>query len=429
MALLAASPASAATVTLRVDPRNTNFAGIVYRAAAGEANRLTITFTEEFRTIRVVDTGATITASGPQCRSIDANTAECTVAGVPGVLQLLGANVALADLDDVVVSEGPGLVANGGPGDDSLRGTSGVAGTLNGGGGRDTLVGGSNSDLLIDGDASGAADADTLDGRGDADAVSYATRTARVRVDLADPAPDGERGENDVLRSVERVRGGEAGDFIGGTRGFNTLDGHGGDDRIFGRAGEDFISGGPGDDELTGGDGVDSLIGDSGADALAGGAGGDTLFVRHAGPDSVSCGPGRGDVVVCPNRRDLTDPDCEEASFGFSDGRRIELAPHPVRRERGSLTFELSCPSSEALDGLTIPMSGSIALRRSTGRQVQLGRGDIPAGPGRRCGRDVGMPRRVLVGGRAQRARAPAAAPGGTRVIVSLRGHNVPHRR
>ena len=131
-------------------------------------------------------------------------------------------------------------------------------------------MGGSNSDTLIDGDSTGAADADALNGRGDADTVSYATRTASVRVDLADPAPDGERGENDVLRSVERVRGGAAGDWIGGTSGFNSLDGLGGDDRIFGRAGTDFISGGAGDDELTGGDGPDTITGNSGADELRG---------------------------------------------------------------------------------------------------------------------------------------------------------------
>jgi RTX calcium-binding nonapeptide repeat (4 copies) len=430
VALGVTSPAAASTVTFRVDPRNSNFAGIVYRASAGEANRLTLTFSERYTTIRVVDTGATITASGPQCRSLDANTAECTATGVPGVIQLLGANVALGDLDDVVVSEGPGLTANGGPGDDSLRGTSGIAGTLNGGGGRDTLVGGSNSDTLIDGDAGGAADADVLDGRGDADTVSYATRTARVRVDLADPAPDGERGENDVLRSVERVRGGQAGDVIGGGRGFNVLDGRGGDDRIFGRAGQDFISGGPGSDELTGGDGADNLTGDSGPDHFEGGAGNDILFAARAGPDSVNCGPGRGDVVVAPNRRDITDPDCEEAVFGFSDGRSIELAPHPVRRGGGSVTFELRCPSSEELDGLTLPIAGSIALRRSTGRQVQLGRGDIPKGPGRRCGRELDTPRRVRVRVELNAlGRRLLAAQGGARVIVSLRGHNVPHRR
>jgi hypothetical protein len=107
-----ASPAEAATVAVRVDPGNTNFAGIVYRVDAGEANRLTLTYTEEFRTIRVVDAGAVIVA-GSGCRSTDPNTAECTIADMPGVLQLLGADVLVADRDDTVESIGPGLVVDG----------------------------------------------------------------------------------------------------------------------------------------------------------------------------------------------------------------------------------------------------------------------------------------------------------------------------
>lgn len=427
--LCAAAPAAAATVAVRVDPDNTNFAGIVYRAGAGEANRLTLTYTEEFRTIRVVDAGAVIVA-GSGCRSINPNTAECTIADMPGVQQLLGADVVVADLDDTVESVGPGLSADGGPGNDSLRFTSIVAGTLNGGGGRDTLVGGSNSDTLIDGDSTGAADADVLDGRGDADTVSYAARTAPVRVDLADPAPDGELRENDLLRSVERVRGGAAGDYIGGTSGFNSLDGLGGNDRIFGRPGADFISGGTGDDELTGGDGPDSIAGNSGADELRGRAGNDFLDGRLAGPDVVSCGRGRRDTTLRPNRRDFTARDCEAASFRFGAGGRksIVLDPHPNRREPESVTFSLRCPRSEDLDGLPIPMSGSIALRGGAGRQ--LGRGTIPEGPGRRCGNEVGTPLRVLVPVKLnRRGRRFLSRPGGARVLVSLSGRNVPDAR
>ena len=427
--LFAASPAAAATVAVRVDPGNTNFAGIVYRAGAGEANRLTLTFIEEFRTIRVVDAGAVV-VSGSGCSSIDPNTAECTITDMPGVLQLLGADVLVADLDDIVESIGPGLVVDGGPGDDSLRGTSGIAGTLSGGGGRDTLVGGSNSDMLIDGDSTGAADADILDGRGDADTVSYATRTARVRVDLADRAPDGERGENDVLRSVERVRGGAAGDWIGGTSRFNSLDGLGGEDRIFGRAGTDFISGGAGDDELTGGDGPDTISGNSGADVLRGRAGNDFLDGRRGGPDVVSCGRGGDDTTLGPNRRDFTARDCEAASFRFGAGgsKSIVLDPHPNRRAPGSVTFLVRCPRSEELDGLPIAMSGSIGLRGGAGRQ--LGRGTIPEGPGRRCGNDVGTPLRVLVPVELNsRGRRFLSRSGGARVLVSLSGRNVPDTR
>ena len=295
----------------------------------------------------------------------------------------------------------PGLVADGGPGDDSLSFRSLVAGTLDGGGGRDRLFGGSNDDTLIDGDTTGAADADVLDGRGSNDTVSYATRTARVRVDLGDAAPDGELGEGDVLRSIERVHGGSAGDIIAGTARFNAIDGNGGADRIRGRAGTDFIEGGAGDDELAGGDGSDTLSGDSGADVIRGGAGRDAFFVRRDGPDDVTCGPGRGDVVSAPNRHDFLRPDCEAASFSFTRGRQMRLDPHPGN----SVTFRLHCPSSEELEG-TVAMSGSIALRDATGQQ--LGRGRIPVARGATL-----RPRHRRATGagprRAQRARPPAA--------------------
>jgi hypothetical protein len=420
-ALYPASPAAAATVTLRVDPDNENFAGIVYRAAPGETNRLSITFTEEFTTIRVADPGAPIAPSGAQCHSVDPHIADCTIDGLAGVSQVLSADAELADGNDVVESRGPGLSANGGPGDDSLSVESIVAATLNGGAGHDTLLGGSNGDTLIDGDATGAADADLLDGRGSEDMVSYATRGAPVRVDLADAAPDGEIGEGDVLRSVERVRGGRADDVIAGTAGRNLLEGNGGADRVLGRAGMDTVDGGTGDDELGGGDGPDFISGGPGSDVMRGNGGNDIFLLHRSGADVVTCGAGRGDQLAGPDRRDLIPPDCERATFEFSRDRSIGLDPHPGR----SLIFRLECPKAEEFDGETVPISGSIALRSTAGRL--LGRGAVPAEPGRRCGSRPGTVRVPITLN--ARGRRLLARRGGVRVTVAPRGHNLPRNR
>jgi hypothetical protein len=85
------------------------------------------------------------------------------------------------------------------------------------------------------------------------DRVTYATRTAPLRVDLADAAADGEAGEGDTLLNIESVEGGS------------------------------------GDDQLLGDDGRNSLFGGRGRDRLAGRGGGDTLLSGFGG-GTLSCG-------------------------------------------------------------------------------------------------------------------------------------------
>jgi Ca2+-binding RTX toxin-like protein len=171
-----------------------------------------------------------------------------------------------------------GLTADGGPGDDRLEAAGPVGATLTGGGGRDTLRGSRGFDTLIDGDVSGHADRDVLDGRGSGGEVSYARRTRRLHVDLADSRPDGEHGEGDVLRRITGVIGGTASDFLRGEEEANSLFGRAGDDRLDGRGGDDFVDRGRGDDALRGGAGADSLSRRASSDGLAGGMDHDTLF-------------------------------------------------------------------------------------------------------------------------------------------------------
>ena len=100
---------------------------------------------------------------------------------------------------------------------------------LMGGGGHDALHGQGGSDFLgdddLDGTTEGGPDRDVLDGGPGTDVVSYKQRTRPLLVDLADPRPDGERGERDVITDVEGIVGGKGTDQLSGDRRANRIDG------------------------------------------------------------------------------------------------------------------------------------------------------------------------------------------------------------
>jgi hypothetical protein len=414
------------------------WASIAYRATPGEVNNVLLTSVDGM-TVRASDPGAVITA-GRACRSIDAHTAECSVAGM-GFNGLIGAVVEAGDMNDVVDSPGPGLSADGGPGDDLLKSSSIASGILDGGGGRDTLLGGPNQDTLVDGDVSGAADADILHGGVNGAIVSYAARTAAVRVDLRDPGADGEAGEGDELRAVtgavggrgadvlrgdagtNRLSGGPGADRISGLAGGDLLEGGAGDDRVVGLTGQDVLYGGAGRDRLSGGDGSDSLDGGAGRDALRGEAGNDFLT-----SGSAYCGSGRD--ITRPAARDYVAGDCERATFElrvrkgeFADSKQISLVPHPVAVSRSAVTFEVECPYL-SLDGESDPvgMRGRVSVRTSGG--TLLARARLP----RTC-KDESFSSEVPTA----RVRVPLTSAGAAllrgraRVVtVTFAGRNVP---
>ena len=428
MTCVAAVPgvAEASTVATRIDSDNPNFGRIVYSAAPGELNRLTVTEVDD-QTLSVVDTGAVIVPGGG-CQAVGAHTAQCTTKGMPGEPGLIRANVWAGDLNDLVKTDGPGLAGSGGPGDDTLEGDSRVANRLNGGGGRDTLIGGGNDDLLTDGDSTGAVDSDRLEGRGGADTVNYANRTASVRVSLPSTATAGEAGENDVLVSISRARGGAGDDDLRGSPGRNSLDGNGGDDRLYSHGGEDFLDGGAGDDDIRGGPGGDFLTAGLGADEIRGGRGNDISFVEREGADEVSCGRGF-DSVVDPSRRDLAKHDCEDVVFNYG-ARQMSADAFPHRRTRDSVTFDLHCPSDENLDGESIAIAGRVFLRRTRNGRL-LGRATIPEDLGRRCGDELNEPRRVRVRIELNdRGRRLAGRPSeGVLTVVGMTGFHLPDAR
>ena len=209
----------------------TGFGGVVFTAAAGEANA--VTAARSGRGIRLQDAGSALTVSG-NCVLADPHTATCTDVALPSLLVINAGDgndgvavntrgiattsVHLGDGNDVMGAVGTGPVyADGGPGDDQL-------------------VGGDGPDLL-----QGGPGADLLDGRGGLDVVYYeGPETSGVAVSLDNVADDGAPGENDDVRA-EAIEGTNLHDVLVGDAGANLIIGHGGDDAVSCLGGDDFV--------------------------------------------------------------------------------------------------------------------------------------------------------------------------------------------
>jgi Ca2+-binding RTX toxin-like protein len=133
--------------------------------------------------------------------------------------------------------------------------------TYDGGKGNDTITGNSGLDVLRGGDGN-----DTIDGRAGNDILS------------------GNDGNDDLF-------GGDGNDL---------LDGGAGNDRLYGEAGNDTLLGGDGNDWLDGGSGNDILNGGAGNDKLTGGAGSDVfVFGANSGRDTIAdFNPGSDTIVT-----------------------------------------------------------------------------------------------------------------------------------
>lgn len=215
------------------------------------------------------------------------------------------------------------VIADGGDGDDTLRGgreddllTGGydddhvygndgnddVAGDegndeVRGGDGDDDLeyADGSGNDLLMPGDG----DDDVWNDHGDT--VSYADASRGIEVDLREGLEvRSSAGDDDLDGAPSVLIGSPYADDMHGDADGNRLDGGAGDDRILGGAGNDTLIGDTGDDILRGESGTDYVFGESGADflfggpandTLSGGDGNDTMYGRR-GNDTLRGGEG-----------------------------------------------------------------------------------------------------------------------------------------
>ncbi len=153
----------------------------------------------------------------------------------------------------IVLNDDLPTTANGGPGNDSLRGGA-AAETFHGNAGTDSLVGGAGGDVLDGGPEFVAGDKDVAD---------YGSATGAVSLSLddvandglidADPGTLGDQSEGDNLSNFLVLEGGAHADVLTGDT--VTTDGI----TLIGNNGNDDINGGDGDDTLNGLGGADDF--------------------------------------------------------------------------------------------------------------------------------------------------------------------------
>ena len=161
--------------------------------------------------------------------------------------------------------------------------------------------------------------------------LSYASRTAPVRLRLTSEARGGERGERDVLRGFESAEGGSD------------------DDELEGAAGPNRLVGGPGDDRLSGRGGDDRLDGQAGADLLRAGSGDDVIVAPSRG-DRVACGPGF-DALRQAAARITVPADCDSMSSFFlqrTDESASSTGPRSPSRRTPQRAHGARSPSRSA---------------------------------------------------------------------------------
>jgi Ca2+-binding RTX toxin-like protein len=363
--LLASGTAHAATVS-------SDGGTLVYTAAPGEFNALTLDVDSQGR-LEIGD-NVSVTINGADCfNDAPSGFTKCTM---PARVR-----ADLGDLDDfsyfgsswttgvaVEIDGGAGKdelkgyagngapvaqVLDGGPGNDILNGAEGND-TLRGGDGDDELIGGAGDDQLDGGAGSDLLEPDQFADPGN-DVVDGGPGVDKV-VDWFDPsttvshpalnvsfdgvANDGRPGESDNVINVEKVESHVNGTFTGGPgdddifvianvgEGPSTINGGAGNDLLRGHDHQETIDGGPGDDTVEGGLGDDVLKGGPGRDTIHGDAtsdtcgiyyckvayGNDTIDARDGEIDSVDCGEGQDHVTA--DAADVVAPDCEQVDRG-----------------------------------------------------------------------------------------------------------------
>jgi Ca2+-binding RTX toxin-like protein len=222
-ALACAAVAAPATAFAATVAHPVGAARVDFRAAPGEANRMTVT--SSAGQLVITDRGP------PSLQQIG----DCTemFGGDPQVVACPAAGLTELEL-------------SGGDMDDELVNATALAAQAYGEGGQDILEGGSADDRQ-----DGGPGPDELDGGSGNDRLYGAT--------FQDPGA-----------------GADADQLAGGP----------GDDRLFGSGGADRVDGGPGADQLEGAGGADTLLGGDGPDGLIGGDGDDTED-GGAGDDAV----------------------------------------------------------------------------------------------------------------------------------------------
>jgi len=118
--------------------------------------------------------------------------------------------------------------------------------------GANNIQGGAGDDFIIGWDGR-----DTIDGGAGSDTAGYDVSSAAVTVNLLSGFNSGGQAQDDLLTSIENVKGSGLGDSLTGDHGSNVLRG---------MNGNDFLRGNDGNDTLDGGSGADTLYGNTGDD-------------------------------------------------------------------------------------------------------------------------------------------------------------------
>lgn len=411
------APATAGTLTVThgsyesPGPHDTSdvyyYADLRYTAAAGERND--VAARPIAHGMDIVDSGAPVTAAAG-CEQVSEHEARCTATEeetfaevktrdgddhvhVKNALNMTPIYAYGGTGDDAMKLDGGGYMY-GGAGADTIRGGSGYeelhgqAGSdvvvggdgtdlLYGGGGQDRLEGGPGEDTLVGDGDHGAPAADTIDGGPGRDSVSYADHKVGVDVDLRRGDGNGQPGENDRIRSVMNVNGGQGADRLAGNGGANYLVGQpdlgrARPDILIGRGGDDTLVGNEAADLLAGGRGDDDLQGGGGADRYRGGPGDDLLDVEDSNDPlpALDCGAGNDDARLLDSRI-VVGLTCERVRFNgvdvFTRLRRVSTRTVLVP------VYEWDLPWEDR------PCRAELALLRPRrrGGAIRLGRGMV----------------------------------------------------
>ena len=313
---------------------------LVYSAAPGETNNLSITLTSDAK-YQLSDSGASTMTAGAGC-SLVSGSVRCPVWGLSAI------SIDLGDGNDSATSwiALPTRI-QGGTGNDST--TTNISSDVHDGGpGNDTLDGGWGNDVL-----DGGLGADVLDGSLGTDTATYAARTAAVTVTADGVVGDGEQGEGDNVESDVEV-------LLGG----------GGNDALTGNTSSSTITGGAGDDTVDGGSGNDTLDGGAGADKVLGGAGADKVAARDAATDAISCGADADTVTA--DAGDTTDADCEVVDRSATGDAIAVDVPEPADILQPDYLLQAPVVAISP-SGAAETASGALAVRISCPRTVFAG--------------------------------------------------------
>ena len=362
---LAATGAQAAT--LAADPAG----GYVFAAEPGDKLDMSIQGADDGSTITFYGSSPINGAIPPECK-LEEWSSPAATCPLPARVRIVAGDANDWIARSLSLPASVAVTMEGGGGDDRLDGWEGVD-TLLGGPGNDRLSGHKSNDVLDGGDGndtiSGYSGADALSGGAGDDVLTpddyedpspdvvdggpgidtidgdYGSRYADssapkppLTFTLGGGADDGRPGEDDDLRSIERlilssggtVAGSEGPDYVKLHQvGMDSLlFGGGGDDELRAGDGADRVEGGAGDDKLDAGYGDDTIVGgprrDSISADLAGGDcgplwckfpfGNDVVEARDGEVDSIACGAGTDRVVA--DADDVVAPDCENVERG-----------------------------------------------------------------------------------------------------------------